>query len=280
MLHQLPVFAALCRQGYEYDPNETLDSWIANNIPLYGSAHPATDENSEEIRSKNDDAFPPDSPVLSRPPTMAGATLMASKRLSDMHARLVVPIVASHEKKIVQHDNMQPVKANKENKVQLLTPEGSEFLGIATKKPHFCGVQRLGYLSLGIAKTEKNENIWVRQWTRNCTKDTKPLVFDVHGNPLANPADAKGAMNVIDALKCLAFKKSQASHLAKPEEIMKLGVHPRDIFLIHFDGDSGVRFAKIEIIFNFYSTFLICTVVVISTGPKFWTGTNQMCSVV
>tara|TARA_Y100000389_G_scaffold192889_2_gene220987 strand:- start:18212 stop:18922 length:711 start_codon:yes stop_codon:yes gene_type:complete len=235
------MFAALCSQGCKYDPNETLESWIANNIPLYGSAHSATDENSEETRSENDDAFPPDSPVLSRPPTMAGATFVASKGLSDMDARLVVPNVASREKKIVQHDNMQSVKANKENEGQLLTPEGSEFLGIATKKPHFCGVQRLGYLSLAIKKTDKNENVYVRQWTRDCTKDTKPFVFDVNGKPLENPADAKGSMNVIDALKCLAFKKSQASLLAKSDEIMKLGIPPRDIFLLHFDGNPQVR---------------------------------------
>lgn len=236
------MFAALCSQGCKYDPNETLESWIANNIPLYGSAHPATDENSEETRSENDDAFPPDSPVLSRPPTMAGATFVAPKRLSDMDARLVVPNFASREKKIVQHDNMQSVKANKENEGQLLTPEGSEFLGIATKKPHFCGVQRLGYLSLGIAKTEKNENVYVRQWIKDCTKDTKPLVFDVDGKPLKNPADAKGAMNVIDALRvCTAKSSASASRHAKPEELMKL-IDRRNIYLIHFDGDTGVRY--------------------------------------
>ena len=113
------------------------------------------------------------------------------------------------------------------------------------KKPHFCGVQRLGYMALGIVrgitKTEKNENVYVRQWIKDCTKEPKPLVFDVNGKPLKNPADAKGSMNVIDALKCLDFKKSQASHLAKPEEIMKLGVDPRDIFLIQFDDNPQVK---------------------------------------
>ncbi len=277
MLHQLPVFAALCRQGYEYDPNETLDSWIANNIPLYGSAHPATDENSEKPRSRNGDVFPPDSLVLSRPSTMDQN--VARKTLSDMNARLVDSNVFSNKTKIVKQNQMQPVKANQKTEWNLLNPEGSEFY-IETKQPHFCGVKKLGWFVFEIEKTQDNQNEYVRQWTRNCTKDTKPLVFDVNMKPLENPAAAKGAMNVIDSLKVLNFKKSQAANLAKPEEIIKLGVDPRDIFLIYFDGDSGVRFAKIEIIFNFYSTFLICTVVVISTGPKFWTGTNQMCSVV
>ena len=66
-------------------------------------------------------------------------------------------------------------------------------------------------------------------------------MFDVDGKELANPGDAYGAVNVIDLLKCSGLKKSQASNLAKPEEIMKLGVDPRDIFLLHFDGNPQVR---------------------------------------
>ena len=234
------MFAALCSQGYKYDPNETLEPWIANNIPIYGSAHPATDENSEETRSENDDGFPPDSPVLSRPPTMAGATSVAPKRLSDMDARLVVPNVASREKKIVQHDNMQPVKANKENEGQLLTPEGSEFLGIATKEPHFCGVRRLGYLALDIKKTENNKNVFVRQWIKDCTKEPKPLVFDVNMKPLENPDDAKGAMNVIDSLKVLELPDRMAQRVSTVDKLLQLGIDPSNIFFMHWDGNPRV----------------------------------------
>ena len=68
-------------------------------------------------------------------------------------------------------------------------------------KPHFCGGQILGYAALNITWTEENKDKFVRQWTRDCSNEPKPLVFDVDGKPLENPADAKGAMNVIDALR-------------------------------------------------------------------------------
>ena len=99
-----------------------------------------------------------------------------------------------------------------------------------------------GYAALNITWTEENKDKFVRQWTRDCKNEPKPLVFDVDGKPLENPADAKGAMNVIDALRvCTAKSSASASRHAKPEELMKLGIDRRNIYLIHFDGDTGVR---------------------------------------
>tara|TARA_Y100000389_G_scaffold159686_1_gene161608 strand:- start:440 stop:1072 length:633 start_codon:yes stop_codon:yes gene_type:complete len=124
-----------------------------------------------------------------------------------------------------------------------------------TTKAHCCGVQRLGFLALGIQRTPENEHMYVRQWTRDCSNEPEPLVFDVDGKPLANPADAYGSMPAIDAMKCSGLKKTQAKVNAKPDEIMKLGIDRRDIYLIYFDGDTGVRFAKMEIMFIFLLNF-------------------------
>ena len=145
----------------------------------------------------------------------------------------------------LQPQNKKPVSGGS---LQLQRDDMRE---LPVTKPHFCGVQRLGHLALGINSTEQNQAMYVRQWTNDCTKEHKPLVFDVDGKELANPGDAYGAVNVIDLLKCSGLKKSQAKVHAKPDEIMKLGIDPRNIYLIHFDGDTGVRFAKMEIMFIF-----------------------------
>ena len=135
----------------------------------------------------------------------------------------------------LQPQNKKPVSGGS---LQLQRDDMRE---LPVTKPHFCGVQRLGHLALGINSTEQNQAMYVRQWTNDCTKEHKPLVFDVDGKELANPGDAYGAVNVIDLLKCSGPKKSQASILAKPDEIMKLGIDRRDIFLLHFDGNPQVR---------------------------------------
>ena len=120
-------------------------------------------------------------------------------------------------------------------------PLQAEVAPATLTKPHFCGVQRRGYMVLEIQRTEENKDKFVRQWTRDCSNEPKPLVFDADGKPLANPADAYGAVNVIDALKCLGKPSNSASRHAKPDEIMKLGIDRRDIFLLHFDGNPQVR---------------------------------------
>ena len=121
-------------------------------------------------------------------------------------------------------------------------PLQAEVAPATLTKPHFCGVQILGYAALNITWTEENKDKFVRQWTRDCKNEPKLLVFDVDGKPLESPADAKGAMNVIDALRvCTAKSSASASRHAKPEELIKLGIDRRNIYLIHFDGDTGVR---------------------------------------
>ena len=115
--------------------------------------------------------------------------------------------------------------------------------GVVIEKPHYCGVQKLGYHVLEIQRTEENKYMYVRQWTKDCSNEPEPLVCDVDGNPLANPADADASIPAIDVLKCLGKKKTQAQHYAKPDEITKLpGIERDDLFMIHFDGDSGVRY--------------------------------------
>ena len=114
-----------------------------------------------------------------------------------------------------------------------------------------------GYAALNITWTEENKDKFVRQWTRDCKNEPKPLVFDVDGKPLENPADAKGAVNVIDALKVLGVPERTAQRVSTVDELMKLGIDPRNIYLIHFDGDTGVRFAKMEIMFIFLLNFSI-----------------------
>ena len=42
-------------------------------------------------------------------------------------------------------------------------------------KPHFCGGQKLAYEVLCIARTVKNKDMYVRQWTRDCKNEPKPL---------------------------------------------------------------------------------------------------------
>ena len=121
-------------------------------------------------------------------------------------------------------------------------PLQAEVAPATLTKPHFCGVQILGYAALNITWTEENKDKFVRQWTRDCSNEPKPLVFDVDGKPLENPANAKGAVNLIDALKCLGLKKTQAQHYVKVEQIMKLGIARGDIFFIHFDGNPRARF--------------------------------------
>jgi hypothetical protein len=278
MFHQLPVFAELCSQGYKYDQNESAESWITNNIPLYGSAHPASNENGEGNPTKTASSFSSNPPVLPRSPPMAGATSVASKKLSDMQARLGIKS-SPRNKEIMQHGNMEPVKVNKENEGQGLTLEGSEFLGIDTKRHHFCGVQRLGYLSLGITKTENNEIIYVRQWTKDCSNEPKPLVFDVDGKPLANPDDAYGAMNAIDTLEVAGHSKSAAKRHATVENLIAMGINRRNIFLIMFDGVCKIAnwfhfFVNFVCLYLMYFWYKFCT------WPKIGPDTNRMCFVV
>jgi hypothetical protein len=97
-------------------------------------------------------------------------------------------------------------------------------------KPHFCGGQILGYAALNITWTEENKDKFVRQWTRDCSNEPKPLVFDVDNKPLENPADAKGAVNVIDALKVLGVPERTAQRVSTVDELMKLGIDPRNMF--------------------------------------------------
>ena len=69
---------------------------------------------------------------------------------------------------------------------------------------------------------------------RDCTKESKPLVFDADGKPLDNPAAAKGAMNVIDALKVLGVPERTAQRVSTVDELMKLGIDPRNMFKFKF----------------------------------------------
>ena len=129
--------------------------------------------------------------------------------------------------------------------VPLEAKDASSTVAPATlDKPHFCGVLRRGYAVLRITQTEENKDKVVRQWTRDCSNEPKPLVFDADGKPLANPADAYGAVNVIDALKCLGMKKTQAQHYVKVEELTKLGIDRRDIFMIKWDEAPKAFFSK------------------------------------
>jgi hypothetical protein len=109
-------------------------------------------------------------------------------------------------------------------------------------KPHFCGVQRLGPLALDINSTEQNQATYVRQWTKDCTKEPKPLVFNAEMKPLENPADAYGAVNVIDALKALGLPARTAQSLSSVDKLLQLGIDPRNIFKILYDGNTGVRY--------------------------------------
>ena len=107
--------------------------------------------------------------------------------------------------------------------------------GVVIKKPHYCGVQILGYKVLEIQRTEENKYKYVRQWTKDCSNEPKPLVFDVDGKPLANPADARGAVNVIDALKALGMKRQQAQDNSTVEKLIKLGIDRCNIFMLDWN---------------------------------------------
>ena len=119
--------------------------------------------------------------------------------------------------------------------------QGVDLHGVVIKKPHYCGVQILGYKVLEIQRTEENKYKYVRQWTKDCSNEPKPLVFDVHGKPLANPADARGAVNVIDALKALGKNERFARDLANKDRLVEL-VGWDNVFMISWDGNPRVRY--------------------------------------
>ena len=149
----------------------------------------------------------------------------------------------------VQNENIGDVNAlgcGRQNKKRGREDEVEmPFVERVTKKPHFCGVQRRGYMVLEIQRTEENKDKFVRQWTRDCSNEPKPLVFDADGKPLANPADAHGAVNVFDALMAVGVKRTQAQHYVKVEELMKLGIDRRDIFIIKWDeAPKAILFLK------------------------------------
>ena len=136
----------------------------------------------------------------------------------------------------LQPQNNEPVSSGS---LQLQRHDMRE---LPVTKPHFCGVQRLGHKALDIERTEQNQATYVRQWTKDCTKEPKPLVFDVDGKELANPGDAYGAVNVIDALKALGLQERHARNMATKDKLLELGIDPRNIFKILYDGNTGVRY--------------------------------------
>jgi hypothetical protein len=148
-----------------------------------------------------------------------------------------------------------------------------------TTKAHCCGVQRLGFLALGIQRTPENEHMYVRQWTRDCSNEPEPLVFDVDGKPLANPADAHGAVNAIDALKVTAMSKSAAKRHATVENLIAMGIGRRNIFLIKFDGVCKIA-NWFHFFVNFVCLYLISFWYKVCTWPKIGPSTNRMCFVV
>ena len=66
-------------------------------------------------------------------------------------------------------------------------------------------------------------------------------MFDVDGKPLENPADAKGAVNVIDALKAVGKNERFARDLASKEKILAQGIDGSNVFMILWDGNPRVR---------------------------------------
>ena len=108
-------------------------------------------------------------------------------------------------------------------------PLQAEVAPATLTNPHCCGVQRLGFLALGIQRTPENEHMYVRQWTRDCSNEPKPLVFDADGKPLANPDDAYGAMNAIDTLEVAGHSKSAAKRHATVENLIAMGIDRRNM---------------------------------------------------
>ena len=120
-------------------------------------------------------------------------------------------------------------------------PLQAEVAPATLTKPHFCGVQILGYAALNITWTEENKDKFVRQWTRDCSNEPKPLVFDADGTPLANPEDARGAVNVIDALKALGKNERFARDLANKEKLIAMGIDRSNIFMVKWDLNVSMR---------------------------------------
>jgi hypothetical protein len=126
------------------------------------------------------------------------------------------------------------------DKSAAMSLQGVDLHGVVIKKPHFCGVQRLGWDVFEIQPMPKTQLIYVRQWTKDCKNEPKPLVFDVDGKPLANPAAAKGAVNVIDALKAVGLPERMAQRFSSVDKLLQLGIDPSNIFFMNWDGNPRV----------------------------------------